>query len=80
MGHFMVGMLGFFLLVLLLLAGLALGIVKIVRGNTEGKQDGMLDEEAKIIQELHQELGRMEQRIEALETILLDEQGRKERK
>jgi phage shock protein B len=76
----MVGMLGFFLLVLLLLAGLALGIVKIVRGNTEGKQDGMLDEEAKIIQELHQELGRMEQRIEALETILLDEQGRKERK
>ncbi|WP_052515559.1 hypothetical protein [Dethiosulfatarculus sandiegensis] len=80
MGHFMVGMLGFFFLVLLLLAGLALGIVKIVRGNTEGKQDGMLDEEAKIIQELHQELGRMEQRIEALETILLDEQGRKERK
>ncbi|KIX11120.1 phage-shock protein [Dethiosulfatarculus sandiegensis] len=76
----MVGMLGFFFLVLLLLAGLALGIVKIVRGNTEGKQDGMLDEEAKIIQELHQELGRMEQRIEALETILLDEQGRKERK
>ena len=31
-------------------------------------------EEAKVMQEIHQGLSRMEQRIEALETILYDQQ------
>lgn len=80
MGHFMIGMLGFFCLVLLLLAALALGIVKIVRGNSEGQEGSKADEEAKIIQELHQQLTRMEDRIEALETILLEKEGKREQR
>ncbi len=33
---------------------------------------GMRPEDRRIVQEIHRELGRMEKRIEALETILLD--------
>lgn len=59
-----------------LLAGLFIicwTIVKLVgRGNNRGGSA----EEARIIQEIHQGLVRMEQRVEALETLLLErEQG-----
>ena len=38
----------------------------------KGGKNEMQAEETKIIQEIHQGLARMEERIEALETILLD--------
>ena len=50
--------------------------IKIIKGGVSRKdQQGQADE-AKIIQEIYQGLSKMEQRVEALETIILD---RKER-
>jgi len=46
-----------------------IGLAKVLRGNP-GK--GLTQEEALLIQEIHLGLQRMEQRIEVLETILLD--------
>ena len=44
---------------------------------TEGKSRS---EEAKIIQEIYQGLDKMEKRIESLETILMDNQGKDRQK
>lgn len=43
--------------------------MKIFKG---GRDETMNEEETRLIQELHQGLSRMEERIDALETILLD--------
>lgn len=61
----------FVFLVLLLLGSLALGILKIIRGK-EGASQEVLGEEAEQMQTLHRDLARMAERIEALETILLE--------
>lgn len=57
-----------------LICGTILVIIK-TRNNriTEGKSRS---EEAMIIQEIYQGLSRMEKRIESLETILMDNQGK----
>lgn len=49
--------------------------LKIVKGDKEGTT-----EEAKIIQEIHAGLDRLDKRVEALETILLDLDGKGDRK
>jgi phage shock protein B len=55
---------------LLVVAGFfTIWALKIVKG---GKDQQRQDEEARLIQELHHGLNRMESRIEALETLLLD--------
>jgi phage shock protein B len=46
--------------------------LKIVKGDGGDKNEKLKAEETRMIQELHQGLSRMEKRIEALETILLD--------
>ena len=69
---------GFVALVLALLAGTAVAIVKIIKGKTARQDEAQNTEEAKTIQEIHQGLTRMEKRIEALETILLEKEARKE--
>lgn len=46
--------------------------LKIVKGDAGEKNERQKAEETRLIQELHQGLTRMEKRIEALETILLD--------
>jgi phage shock protein B len=43
--------------------------IKLLRGGAARKDQA---EDSKIIQEIYQGLGRMEERVEALETILLD--------
>ena len=48
--------------------------IKFFRG---GQSAGDQAEEAKMIQEIYSSLSRMEERVEALETILLDKEGRK---
>lgn len=63
------------------LAALICGTILIVlktrsRNNATGAGDR---DEAKTIQELYQGLGRMEQRIESLETILMDNKEKEER-
>jgi len=50
--------------------------IKILKGGVTGKGQKNQADEAKIIQEIYQGLSKMEQRVEALETIILD---RKER-
>ena len=69
---------GFILLVLALLGGTAVAMVKIIKGKAARQDEALKAEEAKIIQELHQGLKRMEGRIEALETILLEKKAQKE--
>jgi phage shock protein B len=52
--------------------------LKILTGHSTRSFREQSDEEARTIQEIHQGLGRMEKRIEALETIMLDpERGRR---
>jgi phage shock protein B len=46
--------------------------LKIVKGDATEKNERLKAEETRLIQELHQGLSRMEKRVEALETILLD--------
>lgn len=66
--------LGFALLVLALLGGIGVAILKVIKGKSGGRDQEAQAEEAKLMQELHQGLSRMEKRIEALETILLERQ------
>ena len=68
---------GFLALVLALLGLVAVTIVRIIKGPRGKAADQAAQEETRIMQDLHQGLTRMEQRIEALETILL-EQDRKD--
>ena len=59
-----------------ILGFLLLEALKILRGPSRGRESDAAGE-ARMIQEIHRGLARMEERIEALETILL-EQYRKE--
>lgn len=59
----------------LLIAGLVLLlIVGLLKGNKSASSQGLHKEqdEARMIQEMYEELQRMDKRIEALETLLLD--------
>lgn len=59
-----------------LLAGLFIICWTIVKLVGRGNNQSATAEEARMIQEIHQGLVRMEQRVEALETLLLErEQG-----
>jgi phage shock protein B len=46
--------------------------IKILRGGFSRKDQSIQADEAKKIQEMYQGLSRMEGRVEALETIILD--------
>lgn len=55
-----------------IIGGILLAALKILKGN-EGGRGGESDrEETRLIQELHRGLQRMEERVDALETLLLD--------
>ena len=53
--------------------------IKIIKGGASRKGQKNQSEEVKIIQEMYQGMLRMEKRVEALETIILDHE-RKDRK
>ncbi len=60
---------------LLLVGAVIFGIIKLFsRSAREGTED-----EARMIQEMYQGLVRMEERVEALETILLEKDNREKR-
>lgn len=62
-----------FALPVLVVAGFFLiWALKIITGGTTRQKEQLQAEETRTIQEIHQGLIRMEERIEALETILLD--------
>ncbi len=62
------------LVVILLPVILILGLVKILTGASKSKELSV--EEAKLMQEIYRGLTRMEKRIESLETILVEKEGK----
>lgn len=50
--------------------------IKLFRGGVSGRGREDQAEETRMIQEIYQGLSRMEKRVESLETILLDSQGK----
>ena len=60
--------------------GFVLALAKVKRGGSLRGSERLQAEEARLIQELHRGLSRMEERVETLETILLDREGKKDRK
>jgi phage shock protein B len=48
--------------------------IKLFKGGASKTNQGMGDEETRMIQEIYQGLLKMEQRVEALETLLLDKE------
>ena len=67
---------GSFVLIPAVIGGTILLSIKLLKGGTSSKDQA---EDSKIIQQIYQGLSRMEKRVEALETILLD-QDKKDRK
>ncbi|MBX7259119.1 MAG: envelope stress response membrane protein PspB [Candidatus Hydrogenedentes bacterium] len=67
---------GILFVTLVTLAALAIPVlvlVIILKAVTSSKRNaGLQEDEARIMQEIYQSLGRMEERIEALETLVLD--------
>ena len=68
---------GSIVLALAIIPGAILLAIKFLRG---GQSAGDQAEETKMIQEIYTGLSRMEERVEALETILLDKERRKSAK
>ncbi|MEE4265039.1 MAG: phage-shock protein [Desulfobacteraceae bacterium] len=66
---------GSFVLIPAVIGGTILLSIKLLKGGTSRKDHA---EDSKIFQEIYQGLSRMEKRVEALETILLD-QGKRDR-
>lgn len=59
-------------LVLAIIGGTILMAIKLLKDGFSRKGQKFQAEEAKMIQEIYQGLSRMEERVEALETIILD--------
>jgi phage shock protein B len=59
-------------LALAIIGSTILMAIKILKGGLSRKGQKIQTEEAKMIQEIYQGLSRMEERMEALEAILLD--------
>ena len=69
----------FIVLLVLIICCTFVGVVSIIRGlfsRTRGKLD---QKETQLIQELHRQLTKLESRMEALETILLEIERKKEK-
>jgi phage shock protein B len=63
---------GGIVLALAIIGGTLLLAIKILKGGISRKDQHRQAEEARLIQEIYQGFARMEGRVEALETILLD--------
>jgi phage shock protein B len=48
--------------------------IKIIKGGLSDNRRGLADQEAKMIQEIYHGLNLMEERVEALETLLLEKE------
>ena len=64
---------GSFVLIPAVIGGTILLSIKLLKGGTSRKDQA---EDSKIIQQIYQGLSRMEDRVEALETILLDKDNK----
>ena len=68
-------------IVLCLILGIVfLAALKILKGGGKHSRRGVDPEEAKLMQQIHQGLQRMDERVESLETLLIEQsRARKER-
>jgi len=66
------------ILILAIIGSTILMAIKIIKGGVSRKGQNVQTDEARKIQEIYQGLSRMEERVEALETIILD-RDRKDR-
>jgi len=48
--------------------------IRLIKGGVSDNRGGLADEEAKMIQEIYQSMSQMEERVETLETILLEKE------
>ena len=72
--------LGVVLIVFVFISGTILIAIKLIKGGASSKGQKANADEAKMIQEIYQGMARMEERVESLETILMErERARKER-
>jgi phage shock protein B len=71
--------LGLIVIFVALLFGTLLTFIKILKGDVSRKRQRDDAEEAGMIQEIFQGMGRMEGRVEALETLLLDRERKEKR-
>ena len=69
---------GGIILALAIIGSTVLMAIKILKGGLSRKGQRLQAEETRMIQEMYQGLSRMEERVEALETIILDRE-RKDR-
>jgi phage shock protein B len=51
-------------------------VIKILKGGLSRTDQKAQAEETKMVQEIYEGLSRMEQRVESLETIILDRKGK----
>jgi len=63
---------GGLILALAIISSTILTVIKIFRGGVSRKSQKLEADEAGMIQEIYQGLSKMESRVEALETLLLD--------
>ena len=63
---------GGIVLALTIIGGTFLMAIRLIKGGVSRKHQQLDADEAKMIQEIYQGLTRMEERVESLETILLD--------
>ena len=66
------------ILALAIIGSTILMAIKILKGGASRKGQQLEQEEARMVQEIYQGLSKMEDRVEALETIILD-LGRKDK-
>jgi len=72
--------LGVVLIVFAFISGTILMAIKLIKGGASSKGQKANADESRMIQEIYQGMARMEERVESLETILLErERARKER-
>ena len=60
------------ILILSIIAGTILFAIRMIKGGASPKDRQQLAEEARMIQEIYQGMSELENRVESLETILLD--------
>ena len=59
-----------------ILSGSVIAALKVLKGSSRGNSDGNGAAEVQMIREIHHGLQRMEARVEALETILMERSGK----
>lgn len=65
---------GSFIILLAIIPVTILSAIKIIKGRVPGRNQALADEEAKMIQEIYRSMEKMEARVEALETLLLEKE------